>query len=136
LGIEGVGEGQGGRIALYQGSLTCRGARFPGRAAAFVVGASARLDPPRLAAFEGVPFEFARPPAIALNAPNRECGSGVARQDAGRLRRGGHRFERAREELRGRAWRASGRFWRRARRSGVGAPDRRVWAAAQKGVFT
>ena len=50
------------RIELIQGSLTYRDQRLHGFDAAAVIEVIEHLDPPRLAAFERVLFEFAQPP--------------------------------------------------------------------------
>src|SRR5262245_43277800 len=49
------------------------GRLLEGYDAAAVVEAVEHLDPPRLSAFERVLFELARPRAIVLTTPNREC---------------------------------------------------------------
>src|SRR5262249_40131953 len=49
------------RVKLLHGSLTYRDKRLEGYDAAAVVEVIEHLDPPRLAAFERVLFEFARP---------------------------------------------------------------------------
>jgi hypothetical protein len=49
-----------------------RDKRFDGYDAATVVEVIEHLDPPRLAAFERVLFEFSRPTTVVLTSPNRE----------------------------------------------------------------
>jgi transposase len=56
------------RVELIQGSLMYRDPRFNGFDAA-VVEVIEHLDPPRLAAFERVLFEFARPKTVVLTTP-------------------------------------------------------------------
>ena len=60
------------RIKLIHGSLIYRDERLEGFDAAAVVEVVEHLDPPRLAAFERVLFEFARPGTVVLTTPNRE----------------------------------------------------------------
>ena len=60
------------RIRLLHGSLMYRDKRLAGFDAAAVVEVVEHLDPPRLAAFERVLFEFARPATVVLTTPNRE----------------------------------------------------------------
>ena len=60
------------RIKLLHGSLMYRDERLAGFDAAAVVEVIEHLDPPRLAAFERVLFEFARPATVVLTTPNRE----------------------------------------------------------------
>ena len=54
------------RIKLIQGSLMYRDKRMSGFDAAAVVEVVEHLDEPRLAAFERVLFEFARPQIVVL----------------------------------------------------------------------
>ncbi len=58
------------RLRLLQGSLMYRDRRLAGYDAAAVVEVIEHLDPPRLAAFERVLFEFARPVTVVLTTPN------------------------------------------------------------------
>jgi len=54
------------RIRLLHGSLTYRDARLAGYDAATVVEVIEHQDPPRLAAFERVLFEFAQPQTVVV----------------------------------------------------------------------
>ena len=60
------------RLRLLHGSLIYRDQRLAGFDAAAVVEVIEHLDPPRLAAFERVLFECARPATIVVTTPNRE----------------------------------------------------------------
>src|SRR5262249_14418781 len=60
------------RVKLLHGSLVYRDARLAGFDAASVVEVIEHLDRPRLAAFERVVFEFARPRTVVLTTPNFE----------------------------------------------------------------
>ncbi len=60
------------RLRLLHGSLVYRDRRLAGWDAAALVEVVEHLDPPRLAAFERVVFEFARPRTVVLTTPNRE----------------------------------------------------------------
>ena len=60
------------RIRLIHGSLTYRDKRLAGYDAATVVEVIEHQDPPRLAAFERVLFEFARPQTVVVTTPNVE----------------------------------------------------------------
>jgi len=57
------------RISLIHGSLTYRDKRLAGYDAATVVEVIEHQDPPRLAAFERVLFEFARPQTVVTTTP-------------------------------------------------------------------
>jgi len=88
------------RIKLMHGSLLYRDRRLEGFDAAAVVEVIEHLDPPRLAAFERVVFEFARPSMIALTTPNREYNVVWKLAESGlTFRHTDHRFEWTRHEF-------------------------------------
>jgi len=72
LKLERLPVHQKGRLILMHGSLMYRDKRLAGFDAAAVVEVIEHFDPPRLAAFERVLFEFARPRTVVLTTPNRE----------------------------------------------------------------
>lgn len=81
------------RVKLLQGSLMYKDARLAGFDAAAVVEVVEHLDPPRLAAFERVLFEHARPETIVMTTPNREYNAMFETMPAGTFRHKDHRFE-------------------------------------------
>ncbi|HLJ12004.1 MAG TPA: 3' terminal RNA ribose 2'-O-methyltransferase Hen1, partial [Planctomycetaceae bacterium] len=81
------------RVRLMHGSLMYRDKRLAGFDAASVVEVIEHLDPPRLAAFERVLFEFARPKTILLTTPNCEYNVMWETLEAGKMRHPDHRFE-------------------------------------------
>jgi 3' terminal RNA ribose 2'-O-methyltransferase Hen1 len=87
------------RIKLLQGSLMYKDERISGYDAAAVVEVVEHLDPPRLAAFERVLFEHARPATIVMTTPNREYNARFETMPAGTLRHKDHRFEWTRSEF-------------------------------------
>jgi 3' terminal RNA ribose 2'-O-methyltransferase Hen1 len=87
------------RIKLLQGSLMYRDARLANYDAAAVVEVIEHLDPPRLAAFERVLFEIARPATVVMTTPNREYNVKFETMPAGTLRHKDHRFEWGRHEF-------------------------------------
>ncbi len=87
------------KIELLQGSLMYRDHRIAGYDAAAVVEVVEHLDPPRLAAFERVVFEAARPGRVVLTTPNREYNVRWPALPAGRFRHRDHRFEWTRQEF-------------------------------------
>jgi 3' terminal RNA ribose 2'-O-methyltransferase Hen1 len=89
-------------IELLHGSLVYRDDRLKAFDAATVIEVIEHLDPPRLATFERVLFEAARPTFIIVTTPNREYNVKFEGLPAGRFRHGDHRFEWTREEFR--AW--------------------------------
>lgn len=136
LGLDRLPPRQRERIRLFQGSLTYRDARLAGFDAAAVVEVVEHLDPPRLAAFERVVFEFARPGTIVLTTPNAEYNVRWPSLPAGRFRHRDHRFEWTREELRRWAQGVAGRFGYTVRFLPVGEEDPQVGAPTQMAVFS
>jgi 3' terminal RNA ribose 2'-O-methyltransferase Hen1 len=90
------------RIKLLQGSVMYRDARLAGYDAAAVVEVIEHLDPPRLAAFERVLFEHAKPNTVVMTTPNREYNAKFETMTTGSFRHKDHRFEWTRAEFQ--AW--------------------------------
>jgi len=82
------------------GSLSYRDQRLSGYDAAAVVEVIEHLDEPRLAAFERVLFEFARPGTVIVTTPNVEYNVKFETLPAGHFRHRDHRFEWTREQFR------------------------------------
>jgi 3' terminal RNA ribose 2'-O-methyltransferase Hen1 len=135
LKLERLPERQLARIELIQGSLTYRDERLSGYDAAAVVEVIEHLDPPRLAAFERVLFEFARPGAIFLTTPNAEYNTVFATLPAGQFRHGDHRFEWTRPEFEEWANAVASRFGYEVRFEPVGPEDPTLGAPTQMAVF-
>ncbi|MBA3712510.1 MAG: 3' terminal RNA ribose 2'-O-methyltransferase Hen1 [Pyrinomonadaceae bacterium] len=124
------------RIRLIQGSLTYRDRRLAGFDAATVVEVIEHLDTARLAAFERVLFEFARPDTIVMTTPNAEYNVRFETLPAGKFRHKDHRFEWTRREFEAWANGVAERFGYAARFLPIGAEDAEVGAPTQMGVFT
>ena len=124
------------RIELVHGSLMYRDSRLAGFDAAAVVEVIEHLDPPRLAAFERVAFEFARPGTIVITTPNAEYNGQWASLPAGRFRHRDHRFEWTRAEFEAWARGVAERFGYGVRFAPVGPVDATVGAPTQMGIFT
>jgi 3' terminal RNA ribose 2'-O-methyltransferase Hen1 len=124
------------RIELIHGSLMYRDARLSGFDAAAVVEVIEHLDPPRLAAFERVAFEFARPATVVITTPNAEYNVRWATLPAGKFRHRDHRFEWTREEFERWARAVAERFGYAVRFAPVGPVDSDVGSPTQMGVFT
>jgi 3' terminal RNA ribose 2'-O-methyltransferase Hen1 len=123
------------RMKLVQGSLMYRDKRLAGFDAAAVVEVIEHLDEPRLAAFERVLFEFARPQMVVLTTPNADYNVKFLTLPAGQFRHPDHRFEWTREQFQ--TW-ASGigeRFGYSVEFKAVGDEDKQVGAPTQMGVF-
>ncbi len=123
------------RIKLIQGSLIYRDKRLEGYDAAAVIEVIEHLDRPRLAAFERVLFEFARPVTIIITTPNIEYNPKFETLPAGQLRHKDHRFEWTRAEFQAWAQKVSERFGYAARFLPIGPEDPEVGAPSQMAVF-
>jgi 3' terminal RNA ribose 2'-O-methyltransferase Hen1 len=123
------------RLKLLHGSLMYRDERLAGFEAAAVVEVIEHLDPPRLAAFERVLFECARPKQVVITTPNREYNVKWETLPAGKFRHRDHRFEWTRAEFQNWANRIAARFGYHVRFLPVGPEDSAVGAPTQMGVF-
>ena len=123
------------RIRLLHGSLMYRDKRLAGFDAAAVVEVIEHLDPPRLAAFERVVFEFARPATIVLTTPNREYNVTFDNLAAGAFRHEDHRFEWSREEFQTWAKNIADRFGYTVQFQSVGLEHPEFGPPTQMGVF-
>ncbi|HKH93721.1 MAG TPA: 3' terminal RNA ribose 2'-O-methyltransferase Hen1 [Gemmatimonadaceae bacterium] len=124
------------RIELIHGSLMYRDQRLTGFDAAAVVEVIEHLDPPRLAAFERVAFEFARPATVVVTTPNAEYNVRWPTLPAGKFRHRDHRFEWTREQFESWARGAAERFGYTVRFGPVGPMDPEVGSPTQMGIFT
>lgn len=124
------------RINLIHGSLMYRDERLSGFDAAAVVEVIEHLDPPRLAAFERVAFEFARPATVLITTPNAEYNVRWATLPAGKFRHRDHRFEWMRAEFEEWARRVAERHGYEVRMAPVGPVDPEVGSPTQMGIFT
>ncbi|MBX3083022.1 MAG: 3' terminal RNA ribose 2'-O-methyltransferase Hen1 [Anaerolineae bacterium] len=123
------------RIQLLHGSLMYRDPRLSGYDAATVVEVIEHLDLPRLAAFERVLFEFARPKTIAITTPNAEYNVKWESLPAGKFRHKDHRFEWTRTEFQTWAQQICDRYGYTVRFLPIGDIDSIVGAPSQMGVF-
>jgi 3' terminal RNA ribose 2'-O-methyltransferase Hen1 len=123
------------RLRLLHGSLIYRDQRLAGFDAAAVVEVIEHLDAPRLAAFERVLFECAKPKHIVITTPNREYNVKWETLPAGKFRHRDHRFEWTRTEFQDWANRVASRFSYHVRFLPVGPEDSAIGAPTQMGVF-
>lgn len=126
---------QRGRVRLLQGSLTYRDERLAGYEAAAAVEVIEHLDEWRLAAFERVLFEIARPKTLVITTPNAEYNVRFNLLPGG-FRHSDHRFEWSREEFREWSKRVAERYGYSVRFLPVGPEDPEVGAPTQMGVFS
>ncbi|HKV04140.1 MAG TPA: 3' terminal RNA ribose 2'-O-methyltransferase Hen1 [Candidatus Acidoferrales bacterium] len=124
------------RIRLIHGSLTYRDKRLAGYDAATVVEVIEHQDPPRLAAFERVLFEFARPHTVVVTTPNVECNVKFETLPAGKMRHKDHRFEWTRAQFQSWAGTAAKRFGYTVRFLPIGPEDPAVGSPTQMAIFT
>jgi 3' terminal RNA ribose 2'-O-methyltransferase Hen1 len=125
-----------GKIRLLHGSLMYKDARLSGFDAACVIEVIEHLDPPRLAAFERVVFENARPQMVVITTPNAEYNQKFATLPAGKFRHKDHRFEWTREQFHQWAQAISSRFGYQAKFLPVGPQDPLLGSPTQMGVFS
>ncbi len=136
LRLEDLPSMQKERIRLIHGSLTYRDKRLAGYDAATVVEVIEHQDPPRLAAFERVLFEFARPQTVVVTTPNVEYNVKFETLPAGKMRHKDHRFEWSRAEFQFWANAIAARFGYSARFLPVGPDDPIVGSPTQMSIFT
>jgi 3' terminal RNA ribose 2'-O-methyltransferase Hen1 len=123
------------RIKLLQGSLMYRDARLAGYDAAAVVEVVEHLDPPRLAAFERVLFEHARPTTVVMTTPNREYNAKFETLPAGMFRHKDHRFEWTRVQFQDWANRVASQHSYAVSFLPVGEEDAALGAPTQMAIF-
>lgn len=123
------------RVKLLHGSLMYRDKRLDGFDAAAVVEVIEHLDQPRLAAFERVLFECAKPPVIVLTTVNREYNVLFENLPADKFRHSDHRFEWTRAEFQSWANAVAERFGYDVRFLPVGSEDAQFGPPTQMGVF-
>jgi 3' terminal RNA ribose 2'-O-methyltransferase Hen1 len=136
LNLDRLPDRQRQRIELLHGSLMYRDKRSAGFDAAAVVEVVEHLDPPRLAAFERVLFECARPGTIVLTTPNVEYNVKWSSLPAGKFRHKDHRFEWTRAQFQSWAGQIAERFGYAVRFLPIGPEDPAVGAPTQMAVFS
>jgi 3' terminal RNA ribose 2'-O-methyltransferase Hen1 len=124
------------RIQLLHGSLIYRDPRLTGFDAAAVIEVIEHLDEPRLAAFDRVLFEFAKPTTVIVTTPNVEYNVRFETLPAGQFRHRDHRFEWTRQQFQDWAARVANRFNYSVRFLPVGPEDPEVGPATQMAVFS
>jgi 3' terminal RNA ribose 2'-O-methyltransferase Hen1 len=124
------------RIHLLHGSLMYRDSRITGYDAAAVVEVIEHLDAPRLAAFERVVFEFARPATVVVTTPNAEYNVNWETLLAGQFRHKDHRFEWTRSEFEQWASAVAADAEYEVRFAPIGPVDAQLGAPTQMAVFT
>lgn len=124
------------RLKLLHGSLMYRDKRLSGYDAATVVEVIEHLDAPRLAAFERVLFESARPKTVIVTTPNAEYNVKFETLPSGQFRHKDHRFEWTREQFQQWSGRVAERFGYTVKFLPVGAEDEQVGPPTQMGVFS
>ena len=135
LRLERMPERQRQRIKLLQGSLMYRDKRLAGFDAAAVVEVVEHLDEPRLAAFERVLFEFAKPQTIVLTTPNVEYNVRFETLPAGSFRHKDHRFEWTRQQFREWADAIAEKHGYAVRFLPIGPEDATAGAPTQMAIF-
>lgn len=127
---------QKNRIRLLHGALTYRDERLEGYDASAVVEVIEHLDLLRLAAFERVLFECARPATVVVTTPNADYNIKFASLQAGTFRHKDHRFEWSRQEFQSWASRIAERFNYTMRYLPIGPQDDAIGALSHMIVFS
>ena len=135
IGLDRLPNRMRDKITLFHGSLMYKDKRFSGFEVAVVMEVVEHLDPPRLAAFERVLFEHARPQTVILTTPNREYNATWDNLPRGALRHGDHRFEWTRAEFREWAGRLAEKYVYSIDYYTIGPEDSSLGSPTQMGVF-
>jgi 3' terminal RNA ribose 2'-O-methyltransferase Hen1 len=135
LRLDNLPDRQRERIRLLQGSVVYRDDRFSGFDIVALIEVIEHLDPPRLAALEGVVFRYARPRRVVLTTPNREYNALWPSLPAGRFRHRDHRFEWTRAEFRAWAERVATQESYTVTLQGIGPEDAALGCPTQMAVF-
>jgi 3' terminal RNA ribose 2'-O-methyltransferase Hen1 len=125
-----------GRVRLMHGALTYRDKRLDGFDAAAIVEVIEHLDPFRLAAFERVVFESARPNLVVVTTPNQEYNALFENFPSDAFRHPDHRFEWTRTEFATWANTVAGRFGYTAEFTGIGPVDLDHGQPSQMAIFS
>ena len=136
LALDRLPEARRKRIRLIHGSLIYRDARLAGFDAAAIVEVVEHLDPERLASFERVVFEWARPATVVLTTPNREYNVTWETLRDGALRHPDHRFEWTRAEFQEWGGRVAAGHGYTARFLPVGPEEPGLGSPTQMAIFT
>ncbi len=134
LHLEDAGPKLTERIQLIHGSLMYRDRRIEGFDLATVVEVIEHLDAARLAAFEKVVFQFARPQTVLVTTPNREYNAVYGINDE--LRHSDHRFEWTRDEFQSWTMKICEAYGYECRVEGIGETHDTFGSPSQMGVFT
>jgi len=135
LRLERLPDRQRERLKLMHGSLMYRDKRLANFDAAAVIEVIEHLDQPRLAAFERVLFEFAKPETVVLTTPNVEYNAKFETLPAGKFRHKDHRFEWSRAQFQDWAHSMARRFGYAVRFLPVGPDDSALGAPTQMAIF-
>ena len=135
LRLEQLPPAQKSRIELMHGSLMYKDRRLSGFDAAVIAEVIEHLDPPRLAAFERVLFEYAQPRIVLITTPNAEYNPLFPSLPSERFRHKDHRFEWTRSEFQRWASENAERFGYKVRFLPVGPLDPIAGPPTQMGVF-
>ncbi len=135
LGLDRLPDRVKHRIKLMHGSLMYRDKRLHGFDTAAVIEVIEHLDPPRLAAFERVLFEHARPKTVVLSTPNREYNIMWENLSENEFRHRDHRFEWTREEFQTWGVKIAEKYHYKVDFLAVGPEATKVGAPTQMGVF-
>jgi 3' terminal RNA ribose 2'-O-methyltransferase Hen1 len=124
------------RLQIIQGSLTYRDDRLAGYDAATVIEVIEHMDIDRLATFERVLFDCARPQLVIVTTPNIEYNVNYPNLAAGKLRHVDHRFEWTRTEFENWGKTVQDNYSYSVEFRPIGDGDSAVGSPTQMAVFT
>jgi 3' terminal RNA ribose 2'-O-methyltransferase Hen1 len=136
LHLDGLAPAKRKRIDIIHGSLMYRDRRLEGFDAAAVIEVIEHMDPPRLAAFERVVFEYAKPKTILITTPNKEYNVVWESLDKDKLRHGDHRFEWTRGEFQTWCSKVAEKYHYEVQFHSIGAQQDNIGSPTQMGVFS
>ncbi len=136
LHMDDLSDRQKARLDLFQGSLTYRDKRLAEFDGACAVEVIEHIDATRLAAFEHVLFQVARPGCVVVTTPNVEYNVRFETLPAGKLRHRDHRFEWTRAEFEAWARGVAERHGYEVDFEPIGPVDPEVGAPTQMGAFS
>ena len=113
-----------------------RDKRFNGYDAAAIIEVIVHFDPPRLAAFERVVFEFAKPKTVIVTTPNKEYNIMWENLENDKLRHSDHRFEWTRREFEQWCNTISQKYNYQVNFISIGKEQDNIGTPTQMGVFT
>jgi 3' terminal RNA ribose 2'-O-methyltransferase Hen1 len=136
LHLEELAPAKRKRIDILHGSLMYRDKRLEGFETAAIIEVIEHMDPPRLAAFQRVVFEYAKPKTILITTPNKEYNVVWESLDKDKLRHSDHRFEWTRGEFQTWCMNMAEKYHYEVQFHSIGSQQDNIGSPTQMGVFS